>query len=266
MKFSFLLPLFLCFSLLYTSCDRPLYGLPYSEYSKLTLDSLDLKNIQEKIDDTFVQAIVARKADGMKDLNSQLEKVQRQHQNALVVYWQGYLQYYLAVFHMQMGDKKASEKIINKGIELMEDVTGKNSEDLALLSMMHSFSTQFKTGMLAGVSSGSALRNVEKAMELDSQNLRAFFVAGKNDFYTPKEYGGGLEAEGHLLQAVALPDQKVSNAYLPSWGKEEAYKLLIQFYINKEDWENGKKYFQEATSQFPNSYTINQLAPRLVGK
>jgi uncharacterized protein HemY len=96
--------------------------------------------------------------------------------------------------------------------------------------------------------------------------LRAYYVYANNDFRTPEKYGGGKEAETYLLKAVSLPAQMMRNEYLPSWGKEESYEVLIKLYIRQEKWDLAKKYFQEGIKEFPDSYTINQLASKLVGK
>ena len=114
--------------------------------------------------------------------------------------------------------------------------------------------------------SSSIKKNLKKAIAIDSTNLRAYYVYASNDFHTPEKYGGGKEAEKYLLKAISLPSQKIKNDYLPSWGKEESYEMLIKLYIKKEKWDLAKKYFQEGIAAYPESYTINQLASKLVDK
>jgi tetratricopeptide (TPR) repeat protein len=109
-------------------------------------------------------------------------------------------------------------------------------------------------------------KNVDSAISLDSTNLRAWYVSASNDFHTPELYGGGKKAEKYLQKAISLPAQEIINSYLPSWGKEESYEMLIKLYIQKENWDMAKKYFQEGATAFPESYVINQLASKLVGK
>lgn len=141
----------------------------------------------------------------------------------------------------------------------------KNSEDYALLAMLQGFGIQFK-GMKAMFISSNIKKNVKQAIALDSTNPRAYYVYSSNDFYTPEKYGGGKEAEKYLLKVISLPSQKIKNEYLPSWGKEESFEMLVKLYIKKEKWDLAKKYFQMGIQEFPESYTINQLAPKLVGK
>jgi len=42
--------------------------------------------------------------------------------------------------------------------------------------------------------------------------------------------------------------------------------MLIKFYIKNEKWDFAKKYYKEGIKEFPGSYTISQLATKLVGK
>ncbi len=96
--------------------------------------------------------------------------------------------------------------------------------------------------------------------------MRAYYIAGSSDYYTPEKYGGGKKVAQHLHKAIELPTQKMPNAYLPSWGKAEAYEILIKWYIRKEKWDLAKEYFQQGVKEFPENYQLNQLAAKLVGK
>jgi pentatricopeptide repeat protein len=129
---------------------------------------------------------------------------------------------------------------------------------------MESFSIQYASGMEVPIISKRVKQNAEKALQLDSLNLRAYYVLGSNDFYTPEQYGGGKKAEKYLLKAIKLNDQSLSNPYLPSWGKNSAYEILIRLYINHKQFAEAKKYFQEALTLFPDDYMINKLANELI--
>ena len=254
------------FALWYIQCKEDAYGRPYYEYSAASLDSLRLDDIQTKINNAFIQAIMTRKDEGLATLKRDLQTLDNSHHNPLVKYWQGYLQYYCAIYHIQADNKSASEQEVKSGIDILNNINNKNSEDLAMLALLQSFSIQFKSGIEAGSVSSKVKSNVKKAIKLDDQNLRAYYVAGSNDFYTPEQYGGGKEVENYLLKAVSLPDQQIKSIYLPSWGKDLAYEMLIKWYIKKEDWANAKKYFQIANGLYPQNYPISQLAIKLVNK
>lgn len=220
-----------------------------------------LNNIQDKIDAAFTASFQDRQVDKMKAIDLQLKKLPASE--FLRDYWLAYSDYYQAVFYIKFDDKKQSKKMIETCIYRLENRKDMNAEGYALLAMAQSFSLQFATGMKAGVLSSKVRRNAEKACELDPSNLRAWYVRGSNDYYTPKQFGGGEKVEGYLLKAIALNEQAVPNPYLPKWGKSDAYGLLIAFYMDKNDKENAKKYIDKGLALFPDDYMINQYAEKL---
>lgn len=225
-----------------------------------------LENIQSKIDQAFTQSVISGSSKELDAISAQLSALFKEQPINLVQYWRAYSEYYLAVFYSNKQDEKNSEKHIDEGIDYLKNMKNKNSEDYALLAMMQSFSIQFVSGMKAGIISRKVQKNANKALSLDEQNLRAYFVLGSNDFYTPESFGGGKKAEQYLKDALSKPDQKVKNSYLPSWGREASYELLIKHYIKKENWKEAVSWFSKANKDFPNSYLLNALAPQLIGK
>jgi pentatricopeptide repeat protein len=235
-----------------------------TQFENVQSDSL-LVDIQNKIYNAFVKDRISQKNDALSELSIQLEDLYKAKNQNLILYWRSYLQFYSSINYLAKGDNKSAENEINVGIELMESIEKKNSEDYALLAMLQSFSIQFNSTKAMYISA-DVKKNINSAIALDTTNLRAWYVFASNDFYTPEQYGGGKEAEKYLLKAISLPEQKIKNDYLPSWGKEGSYEMLIKIYIKNGKWDLAKKYFQEGITAFPNSYVINQLASKLVGK
>lgn len=225
-----------------------------------------LNGIEQKIFQSFVNGMITQKDEQLQSLKKDLIALQKQRNHNIITYWQGYLAYYHAIFALKTDKKDLAETYTDEGIELLDNLKNKNSEDYAMLALLKNFSIQFKSGFKAPFISSSVKDNVEKAMALDKDNLRAYYVYASSDFYTPEQYGGGKEAEQYLLKAIGLQAQKTPNAMLPSWGKEESYEMLIKFYIKKEKWEQAKNTFQTASANYPNNYNINKLAAKLIGK
>ncbi len=227
-------------------------------------DSL-LVDIQQKIYDRFVQSLMSQDDQQLLTIEKQLADLYATNAQNLIRYWESYARYYHAIYALKKGDRELAEQYLSQAIAWLDQLKKKNAEDHALLSMLQGFAIQFnpqKTMQLAMASK----QNAELALAIDAQNLRAHYVVASNDFYTPEQYGGGKKVEAHLQKAVALPTQKIKNDLLPSWGKEEAYEMLIKWYIKKEQWETAKTYFQEAIAAFPDNYQLSQLATQLVSK
>ena len=259
-------------SLLFVSCNGNTKRIAKQETTNYYVQAEEvqkqdtlLKGIQEKIYNAFVASLMARDNKKLSGLSAELDRLYKDKKQNLVRYWQAYLQFYSSIYYLKKGDKKTAEKEIDKGIAWLKEMKRKNSEDYALLAMLQGFSLQFK-GMKAMFISGEIKKNAQAAIALDSTNLRGYYVYASNDFYTPEKYGGGKECEKYLLKAVSLPAQKIKNDYLPSWGKEESYEMLIKYYIGKERWNDAKKYYREAIKLFPDSYILGQLASKLVGR
>lgn len=225
-----------------------------------------LKNIQNRIFQSFVKSITSSDPAPMDMIIAELESNYQENQQKLSLYWLSYSQYYQSIFFMQNQKKEEAQTACNEAIKRLEKLEAKNSEDYALLAMVKSFGIQFQAPMKAPITSGKVKKYAEKALAIDQNNLRAYYVLASNDYYTPEQYGGMKKAEKYLKKAISLPEQAIPNPYLPSWGKEDAYEMLIKFYIKKENWEGAKQTFQQANQKYPANYRINQLATKLVGK
>ncbi len=222
-----------------------------------------LKGIQGKIFDAFVQTNIQKNPKTLVDLKEKLQNLADTNSNNLVTYWQSYLQYYLSISYMTQKNMEQAEEEIDTAVDLLEGMENKNSEDYALLALAESFSIQFK-GFKAMFISSSVKKNGKRAMAMEPKNLRAYYVLGSSDFYTPEQYGGGEEAESLLLKAISLPEQLNKNPYLPSWGKAESYELLVKHYLKTEDKSKAKTYCKEGLEHFPNNYGLGKLAVQLL--
>ena len=261
----------LMISLLFVSCKGNTTQIAKAEAINYSVQIEQIKSdtilvgIQNKIYDAFVQSLMSKDNKALSELSNNLDELNKSKKQNLILYWQSYIQFYSSIYYLKKGDKEIAEQEIDKGINWLNEMKNKNSEDYALLAMLQGFGIQFK-GMKAMFVSGDIKKNLKKAIAIDTTNLRAYYVYASNDFHTPKKYGGGKETEEYLLKAISLPIQKVKNDYLPSWGKEEAFEMLIKFYIKNEKWDLAKKYYKKGIAAFPKSYTISQLATKLVGK
>lgn len=233
-------------------------------------DSFELtKNsepIQQRIYQSFVNSIISKSSFSLDKMYKELENMYSKNQSNIIIYWKSYLLYYKSIYYIQVNDKVSSEHSINEGITLLEELKRKNSDDFALLALIQGFSTQFRSGIMAGILSSKREQNVKRAIELNPSNIRAYYVCANGDFYTPAEYGGGKKVEEYLLKALALEEKANLNPFLPTWGREESYALLIQFYISKENWKSAKKAFNNGTSEFPDSYNIQRFAKTLINR
>lgn len=226
-------------------------------------DSL-LVNIQEKIYNSFLSTFNDGNVDKLVNIEKSLDGLKQKNQ--IVTYWIAYGKYYESLYYLKTSDKKKAMSKLNDAIQTLDNVKDKNSESLALLAYLHSFSIQYLGGSSAASMANKVKSNAQLALQSDSTNLRAWYVLASNDYYTPVAFGGGQKCEKYLLKAVSLDEQTIPNTYMPSWGKVEAYSLLIDFYYNKEDYKKAKEILSQALAFYPTNYMINQYVEKLKDK
>ena len=209
-----------------------------------------LQNIQSKIDSALSRSFAHQNTAPLDSMLTQLANLTPQ--NNLTTYWQSYARSMETIFFMRNKQAKEAEHIINRACDDMEQLNKKNAEDYALLASVQNLAIQFRSGMGAGKLSSQAVGNAQTALQMDSTNLRAWYVLATNDFYTPAFFGGGKKTEKFLLKALSFPAQQVPNPYMPSWGREEAYQLLLTYYVQKEQYEQARVLLNAAQKEYPN--------------
>lgn len=194
-------------------------------------------------------------------LTAVCEQLKKQN-NRMIPYWQAYTLFYESIYYLKTGQKELCGTSLQKAEDVLNKQKDKTSEDYALLAYLQSFSLQFKSGMEAGQTLASVRNNAEKALQADSTNIRAWYVLGSTDYYTPAAFGGGQEAENYLKKAAGLPAQALPNPWLPDWGKDEACGMLIQLYLEKGEKEKARTYYEALKKRSPDSYLIGQYAEK----
>ncbi|TVZ27969.1 hypothetical protein JM83_3051 [Gillisia sp. Hel_I_86] len=132
-------------SLLFISCNGNIKGFNKSQIisyqtqvQSIQQDSL-LVGIQEKIYNAFVQSFMDENNNDLNLLHEKLENLYSTKKNNIILYWKSYLQFYSSIYYLQKGDKETAEKEVGKGIDWLEEMKNKNSEDYVLLAMLQGF-------------------------------------------------------------------------------------------------------------------------------
>jgi tetratricopeptide (TPR) repeat protein len=220
-----------------------------------------LSNAQKQIDFAFLESFregdvlpLQREEDLLNKISIKNSETITHYKN----YWISYVKYKKALYYFRFNKKKKSEEEVANSIKLLESIENKNSEIFSLLSLQQSFYFQFIPKQEFIIYLNKITENLEKAIVLNSKNLRAYYVNANYDFYTPEEYGGGKKTEKMLLNAVSLNDKSENSSFAPSWGKQLSFDLLIQHYLKKEELEKAKKYYQQAIKIYPFSSILGK--------
>lgn len=223
-----------------------------------------LKTIEVDIDQSFAQALQKKTLDDFKKLEMPLEhgfkKTKSTTNKYLYAYWLSYLNYYKSIAAAKQGAENV-EQYLDKAIGYLEKIKNKDVEVIALLALEESYKFQFIPRQEMILQMNKINKYLEKALKLDKNNVRANYVNGNYDYYTPKEYGGGKKTEDFLLKAISAKNSH--KPFFPTWGKEDAYRILILYYVDNKRSVEAKDYFKKAKSLFPNSHLIQSLKDKV---
>jgi len=146
--------------------------------------------------------------------------------------------------------KKLAHQYVDDGIDHVEKCIEMKSdfgEAHALLSSLigNKIGLSPLKGMFLGPKSGMSQN---KSFKLSPRNPRIHLIAGRNAFYTPKLFGGGLQnALKHLTRSVALYDSfEVENPIYPTWGHAEAYAFLGLVQTKMKQYQHAEKNYFKA--------------------
>jgi hypothetical protein len=129
-------------------------------------------------------------------------------------------------------DKDANSARINAFCDKAESIATTDADKAEILSVRNMSATQQMMvdpqtrWMSYGQAAGQAL---EKALKLDANNPRLYYLKGMSLFGTPVQFGGGKEkAKPVFEKAVQLYKQQKPKELYPQWGQKQSEDMLAQ--------------------------------------
>lgn len=223
-----------------------------------------LKDIQNKINTAYSMSFTKNNVDDLLVLYYDIEEITHPNAKHIATYWMAYIKYDISLVQFfKLKEKDKAKNNIDEALRLLSSEEQLDSEYYSLLSVIRGFSTQFYTLSEVREISKKLKEEAEESIRLDTANIRGHFALASADFYVPEMYGGGKLVEPSLLYAIENPDQSVKNEYLPSWGKDLSYNMLIQYYIRKDRNNDALSYLEKFKAEFPDSYYVKALSSKL---
>ena len=160
------------------------------------------------------------------------ERIALAENNKWLPYYYASLNYVLASY----SDSSSSQKDLyldkaDRFINAADSLVPNNSEIYTLKGMIAQARMQVDPMSRWQKYGGEAQFNFQKAMEADSLNPRPEYLIGVGVFYTPKQFGGGLDKAKPILEnslrkyGLFVP----ASDLMPRWGKQMVEQLLKQF-------------------------------------
>ncbi|HLX92524.1 MAG TPA: hypothetical protein VKR32_12625 [Puia sp.] len=74
-----------------------------------------------------------------------------------------------------------------------------------------------------------ASADLQKAIQLDPNNPRIYYLQGMSIFNTPEQFGGGKDKAKPIFEkSIELYKKEQSKPLYPNWGRDQAEKMLAQ--------------------------------------
>ena len=129
-------------------------------------------------------------------------------------------------------DKDANATRINAICDKAESIATADADKAEILSIRNMSGTQqmmvdpqtrwMSYGQTAG-------QNLEKALKLDPNNPRLYYLQGMSLFGTPTQFGGGKDkAKPVFEKAVQLYKAAKPKELYPTWGQKQAEDMIVQ--------------------------------------
>lgn len=217
-------------------------------------ENIILKGIQNKIIDSALEGFAKKDIKKLVELEKRLNESKINNKN-LKNYWLAYINYYKTIINYNINkDEKTAKESSKIGIKLLESNSPLNTDDYALLVLLKSLTYPWENSIFLTQEINNIIEKMDRA---GKESIRTLYAKASIDFYTPKIYGGGKQVEELLKRVLDNKETKKSDDdEYPSWGKEEAYDMLIRFYIKENNKKEAIKYYERAKEYFPNSKII----------
>jgi len=215
--------------------------------------------IEARITAAMNNSFMKRNLGPLETLRAEIASVETAEHRRAAIYWTAYTDFNIAIFQLKSRKASLATKIVKAAVSSLDELKGKNAEELALLAFLQDFTVQFVPEEEREALSTAATDNVQQALALDEENMRAQYINGRIAYYDMDE----KTAEACLLRAIELPANKSGDATLPGWGKAEAYELLTQFYLKNKSFDSAEATLNAGLEQFPDNYQLSVLVPKV---
>lgn len=178
---------------------------------------------------------------GSQSQEAKLQSLQKLERIALAEKGKWLAQYhaancYIALSNSEQDDDKKDE-FLDKAkvyIDNAFEITKSESELYVLKSLWYACSINISPAVRGTMYGYSMTSSIDKAIELNPKNPRAYFMKAQNAYYSPEFFGGGkTKALEFYKKADALfINDKPASPLHPNWGKDSNANMLAR--VQKE--------------------------------
>ena len=151
-------------------------------------------------------------------------------QQWLPQYYAGFCNLHVALVGKQ--DNDAKDALYDKAMNYAEKAAQLKPNDSEIGALMGyitymKMAVEPQTRAMTMIPKANAF--LDKAIALNPENPRAYFIKGQDTFYTPEAFGGGkARAKGFFTTAVEKFEKDKPADFKPNWGYARCKSLLQQ--------------------------------------
>lgn len=95
----------------------------------------------------------------------------------------------------------------------------------------------------------------DRAKKLEPDNPRLYLIDGMNTYYTPENFGGGVEKAQPMFEKSweLFLTFKPKDETFPEWGKDQAAGMLALCYVKNDKLDDAKKWIDKGLEISPES-------------
>jgi len=148
-------------------------------------------------------------------------------------YYASYTYMKIAIYHMSEGDTDKMNASIAKAQTFLDKAKAIES-DHSEIYVLQGYIYQghiWESPMINGARySGKCYAELDKAIEINPDNPRAYYIKGQNLFYTPSFFGGGAESAKPVLATAKekYDSFEAESSIHPTWGAGNTEHLLAK--------------------------------------
>lgn len=175
----------------------------------------------------------------------------------LIYYYMGLIDFSISYQYMEKQDKDAIKKYTESSLEQLDKCIG--MEEGFAEAWILKFAVQSNRWVYEPDKMNDIMAKQTEAKDMskkyDPDNPRFYLIDGMNTYYTPEQFGGGIDKAQPLFEKSYELFQiyKVQDETYPEWGEDQAMGMLAMCYIGKDKLEEAKKWIDKGLEKYPDS-------------
>lgn len=178
----------------------------------------------------------------------------------MVNYYLGSLDYMLSRFAADEKNNDDVKKYTESAIALLDKSTDVNDQfaDAFIMKMaVQGNRWQYEPNKMNDIIAKTTEAK-DKAYKLEPENPRYYLIDGYMTFYTPENFGGGVDKAQPMFEKAweYSKTYKPKDETYPNWGNDQAAGMVAMCYIKNEKPDDAKKWIDLALGVKPESNFI----------